>query len=396
MNATLRSVFEDMLAMILQKHRVRFGELFWQGNRMAFEGREVLLQRRLWVMSFQPPAENNTKLFVESDHAGIEGSIVQAGQAQAISWVQSLSGKISPWLDMAGHQQARHVDAGNAAPNPIRIQERLTEKLLAASNTHRCRGLRGAGGQRQLWSGFQPDPVPFEKIHFAFIVVREEVVQHLLAHRAERGKVHLELIPQQPVLFRCAGKPFDSPCFEYWVERGKVTELHRKAVRCPSHLFGQFDDDGVIPVKFPKWQFAVQVEREKQVFARPFHSRSVCHVKRMPDSHLKLKHEKSTSGAPMSEPAFCIYIDTICEGPVPSVRDGAGKPYIFKTEVEAQREIADNAMTRLQEFIDGERDFDDAMTVEEYVVPVDVYPDGSIVDADGNHFGIESKSAVDA
>ena len=134
MNATLRSVFEDMLAMILQKHRVRFGELFWQGNRMAFEGREVLLQRRLWVMSFQPPAENNTKLFVESDHAGIEGSIVQAGQAQAISWVQSLSGKISPWLDMAGHQQARHVDAGNAAPNPIRIQERLTEKLLAASS----------------------------------------------------------------------------------------------------------------------------------------------------------------------------------------------------------------------------------------------------------------------
>ena len=94
----------------------------------------------------------------------------------------------------------------------------------------------------------------------------------------------------------------------------------------------------------------------------------------------------------MSEPTFCIYIDTICEGPVPSVRDGNGKPCVFKTEVEAQREIADNAMTRLQEFIDGERDFDDAMTVEEYVVHVDVYPDGSIVDADGNHFGIESKS----
>jgi len=95
---------------------------------------------------------------------------------------------------------------------------------------------------------------------------------------------------------------------------------------------------------------------------------------------------------PMNEPAFCIYITTVCEGPVPSVRDGAGKPYIFKTEIEAQREIADNAMTRLQEFIDGERDFDDAMTVEEYVVPVDVYPDGSIVDADGNHFGVETNS----
>ena len=89
----------------------------------------------------------------------------------------------------------------------------------------------------------------------------------------------------------------------------------------------------------------------------------------------------------MSEPAFCIYITTVCEGPVPSVRDGNGKPFVFKTEIEAQREIADNAITRLQEFIDGERDFEDAMTVEEYVVPVDVLPDGSITDADGNHFG---------
>lgn len=92
----------------------------------------------------------------------------------------------------------------------------------------------------------------------------------------------------------------------------------------------------------------------------------------------------------MSEPAFCIYITTVCEGPVPSVRDGNGKPCVFKTEVEAQREIADNTMTRLKEFIDGEREFEDAMTVEEYVVSVDVHPDGSIVDADGNCFGIET------
>ncbi len=89
----------------------------------------------------------------------------------------------------------------------------------------------------------------------------------------------------------------------------------------------------------------------------------------------------------MSESAFCIYITTVCEGSVPSVRDGDGKPCVFKTEVEAQREITDFVMTRLQEFIDDEdRDFEDAMTVEEYVVPVDVYPDGSIVDAEGNCF----------
>jgi hypothetical protein len=88
----------------------------------------------------------------------------------------------------------------------------------------------------------------------------------------------------------------------------------------------------------------------------------------------------------MKRTAFCIYITTIFDGPVPSVFDETGKPCVFETEVEAQREIADNAITRLDEFIRGERDFDDAMTVEEYVVPVDVYPDGSLVDEDGNRF----------
>jgi len=92
----------------------------------------------------------------------------------------------------------------------------------------------------------------------------------------------------------------------------------------------------------------------------------------------------------MSTSAFCIYISTLCDGPVPAVLDMGGKPCVFKTELEAQREIADKAMTRLQEFTDGEREFEDAMTIEEYVVPVDVYPDGSIVDADGNCFGIEA------
>lgn len=83
----------------------------------------------------------------------------------------------------------------------------------------------------------------------------------------------------------------------------------------------------------------------------------------------------------MKQPAYCIFIETVCEGPVPAVRDGNGKPCVFSTEIEAQREIADNLITRLQEFIDGERDFEDAMTVEEFVVSVDLQPDGSVTSA---------------
>ncbi len=83
---------------------------------------------------------------------------------------------------------------------------------------------------------------------------------------------------------------------------------------------------------------------------------------------------------------FCIYIDTFCQGPVPLVSDENGY-VVFASELEAQREIVDYQMTRLQQFLDGERDFEDAMAVEEYIVPVTVHPDGVITDEDGNSFG---------
>ena len=75
---------------------------------------------------------------------------------------------------------------------------------------------------------------------------------------------------------------------------------------------------------------------------------------------------------------FAIFINSLAEGSVPLVYDGSGKPSIFRTQIEAQREVADNIITRLQEFIEGQRDFDDALFVEEYILKVAVLPDGSI------------------
>jgi hypothetical protein len=96
----------------------------------------------------------------------------------------------------------------------------------------------------------------------------------------------------------------------------------------------------------------------------------------------------------MNRRGFCIFINTLFQGPVPSVKESSPSDAanasericVFSTEREAQLEIVDFMMTRLQQFIDGERDFEDAVTLEEYVVEVDVLPDGSIVDADGNEF----------
>jgi hypothetical protein len=91
--------------------------------------------------------------------------------------------------------------------------------------------------------------------------------------------------------------------------------------------------------------------------------------------------------ATSSRNGYCIYIRTFCQGPVPVVTEDKGKYVVFETEVDAQREIVDYAITRLQQFLDGERDFEDAIEVEEYVVAVTVQPDGTLIDEDGRHFG---------
>lgn len=85
--------------------------------------------------------------------------------------------------------------------------------------------------------------------------------------------------------------------------------------------------------------------------------------------------------------AFCIYIDTVCHGAVPVERDEKGNAIVYATVNDAQRVIAEDTIERLRQFLDGERDYEDAMTVAEYVVEVDVLPDGSITDAAGNTFG---------
>lgn len=89
---------------------------------------------------------------------------------------------------------------------------------------------------------------------------------------------------------------------------------------------------------------------------------------------------------------FCIYVNFIFQGPAPVVSDGDDKYIVFETELEAQKEIVDNQITRLRQFLTGERDYEDAITVEEYIVPVTVHPDGKIVDEAGNCFGPKIES----
>lgn len=62
-------------------------------------------------------------------------------------------------------------------------------------------------------------------------------------------------------------------------------------------------------------------------------------------------------------------------------------PVVFATEVQAQREIADHQMIRIQQFLDGERDFEDAIETDEFVLPVSIWRDGSISTENGRKYG---------
>jgi hypothetical protein len=85
--------------------------------------------------------------------------------------------------------------------------------------------------------------------------------------------------------------------------------------------------------------------------------------------------------------AYAIFTRTICEGLVPAWYDDGNYPVVYGTELEAQREIADSLIENVRQFLAGEREFDDAITVEDFVLSVDVWPDGSISIEDGSIFG---------
>lgn len=83
------------------------------------------------------------------------------------------------------------------------------------------------------------------------------------------------------------------------------------------------------------------------------------------------------SAAPNPQ-AYALFIDSLCEGPTPVEFDGEGKPVLYPTLAAAQRVIAEDVRDRINEYLAGEREFDDAMNPEEYPCLVEVLPDGRV------------------
>ncbi len=85
--------------------------------------------------------------------------------------------------------------------------------------------------------------------------------------------------------------------------------------------------------------------------------------------------------------AYCIFMVTMCEGKIPAWRNETGGFLLHSTERQAQLEIADYTMIRIRQFQQGERDFEDAFAVEDFIEPVTTRDEVTFVDLDGNSYG---------
>ncbi len=88
--------------------------------------------------------------------------------------------------------------------------------------------------------------------------------------------------------------------------------------------------------------------------------------------------------------AFAIFETTFFGGLTPTWREECGFPVTYATEREAQMEIAEMLILQLEQFIAGQREFDDARSTGDFILPVKVWPDRSIETGRGRRFGAES------
>lgn len=268
----------DFFAVKAQEFCAWFCQFVGQANRFSVEGDEILLQGCLGKMAAQLFAQDNFKFLVQRDESRIECRVMKARKTKPITRVQPVIGEIAPRLDMTGHQQARDVDAANAAADAVGAQNRLTEKLLAAPDFY-----VGSDFGRPSWGDksaarLKPNLVGFEEVHFLSLVSREQVVNHFLALGSKCGEMIVKFIPHGSVLLRRAGKSAHAASLLHRIKRGEIAQFHRKAVRGPAHFGRDFDDDGIAPVQLAESQCAVKIQCDKEMLARPFYCGCFRHV----------------------------------------------------------------------------------------------------------------------
>ena len=78
---------------------------------------------------------------------------------------------------------------------------------------------------------------------------------------------------------------------------------------------------------------------------------------------------------------YTPFIETVCEGAVPAVRDQYGRVIVFETERQAQQCIAEHAISIYCQVLSGDMDLEDC-SVEEFVGSVEIDGFGMLASGD--------------
>lgn len=76
---------------------------------------------------------------------------------------------------------------------------------------------------------------------------------------------------------------------------------------------------------------------------------------------------------------YCVFVESISEGAVPSVFDGDNEPVVFGTREEADAEIQDYVDTRLAHAVDENETKIYIEDTEEFVVEVRILENGTVL-----------------
>lgn len=71
---------------------------------------------------------------------------------------------------------------------------------------------------------------------------------------------------------------------------------------------------------------------------------------------------------------YCVFLDTLCQGPIPVEHDGSGHPIIHENRKSAERSIVEDMRERLDLYLEGILPFEEAVQVDEYVREVVIEP----------------------
>lgn len=97
----------------------------------------------------------------------------------------------------------------------------------------------------------------------------KQIMKHLFTLWCEPCHILVKLIPHRAI-FTCRSlQTADTTRLLHRIERRKIAKLHGQTAGCSSHLLRHFNNDWVALVKFAERQFAIQIERNQEMLARP-------------------------------------------------------------------------------------------------------------------------------